>query len=308
MVLIALVVLIAAIELGARYVLGLGDPPLYALDPQIEYVMKPSATYRRFGNRVAINQWSMRSDDFPRHKADPSELRVMVFGDSITQAGALLDQRELATERLKTDLSAMLRRPVVVGNISAGSWGPVNMLRYAERYGFFDADIVVIVLSSHDVGDVPDFGPRGEDRPTETPRFAIEEGVRRYLPRYVSALQGPEPQPAQGPPPAPSTDAVSTSLNATDTLIRMAGARARVAVALHLERDEPVAAPKPGHDQLKKTATAAGAAIIELGPEFARAAKDGAPLYRDWIHPTAAGQAVIAGALNRWIAAAVTPH
>ena len=53
---IGLVVLLIGAELGARYVLGLGDPPLSVADSQIEYMFAPSRTYRRFGNMVAYYQ------------------------------------------------------------------------------------------------------------------------------------------------------------------------------------------------------------------------------------------------------------
>src|SRR5881394_1856062 len=115
----ALAVLGAAGELVARYGVGLGDPPLSQADPQIEYLFKPNQDCRRLGRRVAYNQYSMRSDPFPVHKADPNEIRVMVVGDSVVNGGVLTDQSELATEVLKRKLAAKLNRPVVIGNISA---------------------------------------------------------------------------------------------------------------------------------------------------------------------------------------------
>jgi hypothetical protein len=41
--------------------------------------------------------------------------------------------------------------------------------------------------------------------------------------------------------------------------------------------------------------------VLELGPAFAAARADGEDLYRDAIHPTAAGQAVIAAVLRDWV-------
>src|SRR3954462_12635056 len=58
-------------EVFARFYLGLGDPPLLMSYPQIEYLFKPNGTYRRFGNHIHYNAYSMRSDDFPAHKIDP---------------------------------------------------------------------------------------------------------------------------------------------------------------------------------------------------------------------------------------------
>src|SRR3954468_7045308 len=65
-------------ELFARFYLGLGDPPLSIADPQIEYLFKPDQDCRRFGRRIHYNHYSMRAEDFPEHKAQPNELRVLV--------------------------------------------------------------------------------------------------------------------------------------------------------------------------------------------------------------------------------------
>ena len=120
--LVALLVLLIAAELFARFYLGLGDPPLSMADPEIEYLFKPDQTCYPFHKRVHYNAWSMRSEDFPRHKSQPDELRVMVFGDSVVNGGSLTDHADLATTILQRRLSEDLGRPVVVGNISAGSW------------------------------------------------------------------------------------------------------------------------------------------------------------------------------------------
>src|SRR5712675_1333967 len=92
-------------ELVARYVVGLGDPPLYQLDPEVEYLLVPSRSYRRLGNRFEVNSHSMRSPEFPGAKTSKDELRVLVVGDSIVNGGARLDQADLATERLRATLA-----------------------------------------------------------------------------------------------------------------------------------------------------------------------------------------------------------
>ncbi len=61
--LVALVLLcgVAMAELFSRSILGLGDPPLYVADPQIEYMLLPEQDVLRFGNRILVNQWGMRT-------------------------------------------------------------------------------------------------------------------------------------------------------------------------------------------------------------------------------------------------------
>lgn len=160
--LIALGVFVLAVfsaEIFCRFCLGLGDPPLLQTDPQIEYLYQPSRTYHRFGNVIRYNAYSMRSDDFPLAKSHPDELRLLVLSDSVITGDAQIDQKDLATEILRRDLQALLNRPVIVGNVSAGSWGPGNLLAYVRKFGWFDADLAILVLSCHDHADHPTFQP-----------------------------------------------------------------------------------------------------------------------------------------------------
>lgn len=94
---------LAAGEWFARSQLGLGNPPLSVAHPTIEYLFKPNQDVRRFGNRVRINAYGMRSDDFPESKPE-SEFRLLIFGDSVLNEGALTDQASLATELLPQKL------------------------------------------------------------------------------------------------------------------------------------------------------------------------------------------------------------
>jgi hypothetical protein len=302
-ILIAFILLTLAAELFARYRLGLGDPPLMITDPQIEYLYQPSRTYERFGNHMAFNRWSMRSDDFGKHKADPNELRMLVLGDSVVNGGAQTDQRDIASEIIHAELPRRVGRPVVVGNISAGSWGAPNMLAYANKYGFFDADVVIIVLSSHDWNDVPTFTPLGVDFPERKPALALQEAMTRYLPRYLPGGSATTPAPPAPEPPPDSPD-VHTAITAVGELVTLAReSGAKVAVAQHLERDETMDRLKPGHDVIMLAARDADADVIQLGPSFAQARQAGMQPYRDDIHPNEMGQRVIAQTLMDWIVA-----
>lgn len=300
---LGLMVLAAGAELFARRVLGLGDPPLSIADPQIEYLFKPSATYHRFGNVAHYNAWSMRSRDFERSKADPKELRVLLLGDSVVNGGAETDQAQLASSLLEQRLSAQFQRPVILGNVSAGSWGPPNLLAYVKRYGLFDADAVVIVLSSHDYADAPTFAPTvGVDPnyPDRTPVFALQEVFGRYLPRYVALLR-----PAHAEPPAkPRQRDIDWSLDSECHLIEMARSRGiPVLVAQHLEQHEYGGREDPGNRAIRDTAQRCGADVIALGAAYEVAMKRGEKPYRDEIHPSSVGQRIMADALEPWIVA-----
>jgi len=303
---IALVLLLIAGELTARFYFGLGDPPLSMADPEIEYLFKPDQDCKRFGRHVKYNHYSMRSDDFSEPKAKRGGIRILVLGDSVINGGVLTDQEELATSIMQKDLPARIGAPVEIGNISAGSWGPPNQLVYLKRYGLFEADAVVMVFSSHDAFDAPTFEPAVDvlpSLPSRKPISALWEGITRYLiPKLTGKGLGLE-----GPPvstPAASAEAARVAqekcLAAEREMIRLAKSRGAIPiVALHLTMKEQAGPLHPGHDALAQVAREEGATLIELGPRFKSAMSDGGPNpYRDDIHPDTRGQRIIAETLD----------
>lgn len=186
----ALVVLLAVTEVALRAV-GFGNPPLVQLDPHIEYHLKPG-NYRQFHARIDVNRWGMRGDEVRDPK---SGHRILLVGDSIVFGTFRLDQNELISVTLRNELQKLVTRgttssgagadgvgadgagadgtgadgtgtdgtahrtesheSVEVLNVAANSWGPVNQWAYLSRYGTFDADVAVWILSSHDWTDVP---------------------------------------------------------------------------------------------------------------------------------------------------------
>ena len=115
---------------------GVGHPPLSITHPRIEYLYAPNQDVRRFGKRFLVNDYSMRSAPFAARKGR-DERRVLVFGDSVVNGGNLTNHQDLATTRLAHDLRPFAGgNKVVVGNVSAGSWGPGNWLAYSQAYGF----------------------------------------------------------------------------------------------------------------------------------------------------------------------------
>jgi hypothetical protein len=208
------------------------------------------------------------------------------------------DQSELATEILKRKLEEDLKRPVVVGNISAGSWGPPNELAYLNRYGLFDADVLVIVLSSHDYVDVPTFEPVVDvdpGHPGHKPVSALWEGFDRYL---LSRLRKSSNEGYVTPTGAAKQADIDACMGALRRMIQLGRERgAKVIVALHLERAERLTSPQEGHDYFVREAKADGVTPVELGAAFEAARKAGEEPYRDNIHPNVAGQRIIATTL-----------
>lgn len=295
---------VAAGEWFARAQLGLGNPPLSVAHPTIEYLFKPNQDVRRFDNRVRINAYGMRSEDFPASKPK-EEFRVLVFGDSVLNGGNLTDQTELATELLRDRLEQALERPVVVGNVSAGSWGPGNWLGYAREHGFFDADAVILLISTHDHRDNPTFGPLNpHTHPQKAPVLAVWEGVTRYLPRYLpnlsvrSDLNGEVSAAVSQAEVADTQLAAERGLADLSAFLELAqGTVPVVIVAQFLEQSELLGEPGAGHFLIRDLARQMGVTVVSTEPWFREALEIGPTPFRDNIHINAFGQAVLADAL-----------
>lgn len=302
-VLLAAILLISC-ELWCRYQLGLGDPPLVVGDPEISYYFRPNQTCNRFGNLVRYNAYGMRSDDFPEKKASPREFRVMVIGDSVINGGAQTDQQDVCTSLLRCDLSKARHSPTVVGNVSAGGWGPLNEWPYVKRFGLFDADVVAIVLSSHDSSSVfqgPHVAGVDANFPDHKPWSATWEAVSRYLPKYLSSRTAATNEGYQ----EPVRDAmVERECQHAIEKIKFSADRigAKTVVVLHWTQEELKRAHSqqgwrpPGHLAIETTARRLAVPVVDL---HTAEANGGSRIFRDDIHPNAAGQRVLeAGVLE----------
>lgn len=288
-------------ELFARYYLGLGTPPLYIAHPQIEYMLKPDQNVNRFGNQIIINSFGMRTCQFAL-KSD-NEYRIMFFGDSVLNGGAQTDHSALATTLLQENLQKKLKKKVVVGNISAGSWGPGNWLAYAKEYGFFDAGIVGLVLSSHDCIDNPTYAPlNDETHPEKAPLSAMLEGFTRYLPRYLLSVLNSQKSTSQVKSERSyAKQEVAIGLRDLRYFLELAKEESgQVVVFLHWERSEVKRGyPDLGNSYIEEVCNQVGVEVVQLGPEFQREIENGENLYRDNIHPDLQGQQLMARIFER---------
>lgn len=305
---IALIVLLVSGELVARYVIGLGDPPLTMVDPQTEYRFKPSMTYHRFGHLVHYNAYSMRSDDFPAHKTDPRELRVMVVGDSVVNGGVKIDQSQVCTTVLQSRLRSDLGRPVIVGNCSDGGWGPPNELGYLKEFGTFDADFVIIVFNSEDSVGVIDGTPKvgvHPEFPDHKPISALWEAFDRYGPGawWLLTHPHPPPEPVVVPPPDVLAKDEAICSDAVKQMIELVRANKvpHLIVAQYLFPGEISGTILPGHQVLLDAIRSEGIEPLQLGDAFKRAVANGEHPFMDIRHPDATGHKIIADELARVI-------
>ncbi|MTJ54193.1 SGNH/GDSL hydrolase family protein [Anabaena sp. UHCC 0253] len=183
-IILAVVVgLLVAMELGLRSLFGFGNPLIYIKDEQIGYLLAPNQRTKRFGNRIEINQYSMRSPTIPKIPS-PSTLRILLLGDSIANGGWWTDQEKTISSLLMNSLGFTSHtQQVEVLNASANSWSPRNELAYLQKFGTFNAKVVVLLINTDDLfGTAPTSLPVGRDRnyPDHKPPLAIIEVLQRY--------------------------------------------------------------------------------------------------------------------------------
>lgn len=170
------------------YLLGFGQAPLVVLDEDIEYYLKPQMTYKRFGNEISVNRYSMRSVDFDRDKQQPF---YAVIGDSVVYGEHTLDQTQTLAFILNSQLKLELQdESIVVGSLAASSWGPGNMLAFYERFGPFKGNTAFLVLSSHDRSDIPYMTRRLTPYRVVEPSFALHDFLQSAGERIEDKVRG----------------------------------------------------------------------------------------------------------------------
>ncbi|WP_016952312.1 SGNH/GDSL hydrolase family protein [Anabaena sp. PCC 7108] len=183
-ILAVLLGLLIAIELGLRSLFGFGNPLVYIGDEQIGYLLAPNQSTRRMGNQIDINEYSMRSAPIQK-LPQPSTLRVLLLGDSIANGGWWIDQKNTISSLLMASLSSQNHdEEVEVLNASANSWGPRNELAYLQKFGNFQAQVIVLLINTDDLfATAPTSLPVGRDRnyPNHKPPLAILEVLQRYV-------------------------------------------------------------------------------------------------------------------------------
>ncbi|MBD2605423.1 SGNH/GDSL hydrolase family protein [Scytonema hofmannii FACHB-248] len=185
-ILTVLAALFVIIEVGLRSLFGFGNPLIYIGDDKIGYLLAPNQRTRRFGNRIEINQYSMRSAPIEK-TASPSTLRVLLLGDSIANGGWWTDQDNTISSLMMRSWNAVNTskyQKVEVLNASANSWGPRNELAYLQRFGTFNAEAIVLLINTDDLfATTPTSLPVGRDRnyPDSKPALALVEVFQRYL-------------------------------------------------------------------------------------------------------------------------------
>ncbi|MEH2434607.1 MAG: SGNH/GDSL hydrolase family protein [Nostoc sp.] len=185
-VFLVVVGLFVVVEIGLRSLFGFGNPLIYIGDEQIGYLLAPNQRTRRFGNRIEINEYSMRGNPLKKTPT-PSGLRILLLGDSIANGGWWTDQTNTISTMMMRSLASSTNgnyQEVEVLNASANSWGPRNELAYLEKFSNFNAQAVVLLINTDDLfATAPTSLPVGCDRnyPNSKPPLALLEVWQRYI-------------------------------------------------------------------------------------------------------------------------------
>ncbi|MEI7782019.1 MAG: hypothetical protein WCJ18_08870, partial [Planctomycetota bacterium] len=225
------------------------------------------------------------------------------IGDSVLNGGSLTDDADTATGVLNALDVDIQDRPVSFMNLSAGSWAPPQQLAYLKAYGTLDANLVVLVLSSHDA-----LGPMADDKPpypTVKPWLATEELLMRYVLGFrrhifaddnrgweATAAQVPAAVQRQNNP----TAVASWCLDEIVTLCASKGIPVGAVLwptMLEATRGTWDATVDPIVAVLDKR----GVLSLDLLASSKDCIDRGCLIYRDGIHATEAGQKLLAGAI-----------
>lgn len=291
---------ITGLEAVCRYGLQLGDPPLVVRDPLCGYRFAPSQSVQRFGNTVSYDDRSARGNGVEPNATEA--FRVLIMGDSVVNGGALTDDADTANGLLN-DLGFRLGgQRLSFRSVSAGSWAPPQQLGYLRAYGTADANAIVLVLSSHDAlgrheGTVSPF-------PSQKPWLAAEELVLRYVlqqkQHFFDSGDGWEATAANVPNEiANAADPTAVSLWCLDQICGFCkDNQLPLTFVLWPTRKEAVAGAWDRlHDAITSVLSKNAMICIDLLADVRMQRDFANRLYRDDIHPTIAGQRVLAGGI-----------
>jgi GDSL-like Lipase/Acylhydrolase family len=289
--------LILVIEVGLRSRFGFGNPLVYIRDEKIGYLLAPNQSTRRNGNRIEINEYSMRSAPISKTPA-PGTVRILLLGDSIANGGWWTDQSKTISSLMMQSLTIDYRK-VEVLNVSANSWGPRNEFEYLQKFGSFDAQIIILLINTDDLFAIkPTSLPIGRDRnyPDKKPPLALVEVFQRYI-------QKPKPIPELAAMHKEGGDRVGINLEAIDKIQKITNqGNSKFLLAMtplkrelgNGSRDYEITA----RQRLTEFAKANSITYVDFLPLF-NAHQNPESLYHDHIHLNMSGNQFISGIIEQ---------
>lgn len=286
------------LEAILRIGFGLGNPLVYRADAEIGYLLAPNQSTRRFSNRIAINQYSMRSAPITPERP-PETTRILLIGDSIANGAWWTDQGATISALMEKKLAAILGNSVQVLNASANSWGPRNQSAYLQRFGTFEAQVIVVLMNTDDLFALaPSSAVVGREinYPDHKPALALMEWYDKYMKHY---------------PPLPSVkeagDRVKNNLTALEKIQAIAKAnQAQLIIAItpliREAKQEGKDYEAKARERLANFTKDANILYMDFLPTF-QAYHPPDALYRDNIHLSPTGNELISQQLTEAVKA-----
>ena len=291
-----------------RFTLGLANPALVQVDPDMGYRFKPDQDVVRFGKHIRYNQFSQRSEPVTATH-QPGVFRVMLLGDSVLNGGNPIDQKDTISELLRARLiNAGVRCETLAA--SAGGWGLGNRLGYLNKFGLMQSDLLVLEIGTNDLLQI--FAPatvvdRDINFPSHRPALAIMDAWSRYAwPLYLHPA-ATRWWPTAFPPatiPAGEEDSprnFPTNLHAVQSIVERARQRGEPCCVLYVPQKNDFFGgdpARPYEDQLFASLGADHIPVVNLLDQWAKLPPATVTKYfRDEMHLTVFGDQQVVDAL-----------
>ena len=284
---LSLIVLLIAIfsELGLRFS-GIGNFPIYQIDPQIGYIPAPNQT----GKFLQKNKWVFndKSMGVAERFQGSEKLDLLVIGDSLVYGGNPYSQEQ----KLGPQLQKKLGSGYQVWPVGAPSWSFLNEKEYLERHPevISEIDGMIWVFNSGDFQNRSQWWTDAT-HPRARPiclgyyvlnKYLLEGNLKRAFPAFL--FWGKEPAP-------PSTKQMDQEIeNFAAKMQELKGNHFKKRlIVFYPNKTEEKQASNDVYDslslRLEERAKVAGALFFDLRKSPHWNGSD----YRDGIHPTAEG-------------------
>jgi lysophospholipase L1-like esterase len=295
---VAAALLLAVSESALRLGFGFGRPLLYAADASAGYIAAPNQELRRFGARIHINEYGMRSASL--HQPRPlMERRLLFIGDSVTFGTTYVDQERIFTTLIQEALNREHGRVTEVLNASAGGWAPENEYRYLSSRGTFDANAVIFVVNTNDLGQPFEHFKASLQFPVRNPLTATGEVLERYVaPRIISGIQTSDPGSMPTSEPDPAIEArVLQALSQANAFASRHGSIFMLVFSPTDAAEMKTPAWKKAIENLETWAHDSGVVLIDMSARYSQYKRE--QVYFDGIHLRPFGHQLVASEIVR---------
>ncbi len=291
--LLAVVALFAVVEVGVRS-LGLVDFPIYAVDDSVGYFPQPNQAGAFLGkNRWVFNGSSM-GIEAPWKPSDRTD--VLLIGNSVILGGNNYDQPDKVAPLMQMRVDAKC----AIWPVATGGWGTVNEYRFLDRHPDIveGADFFVWEIMAHQMAG-PQSWTRETATPTQHPWWATGYVVRKLLHDKFPQWKLPEPE-RRSISAAELANYYQQFEAMLERLQRASRRKPAGIIFLYPDRQQLQGARQglewfTERDRIERIAASHGLVLIDITsyPQWTDA------MYRDQVHPTAEGNAVLAEILGQ---------